>query len=102
MTMWVLLLAMNLVMPITSAMARSHDLQAGWIGYCVAIAIGIALGATSVWTLWTMGRLVVRSTPVDDMRATRQLRLLYGVAFVWPFVTLLASGWLLSAVLRMF
>ena len=99
--MWDLLLAMNLVIPIAGAVARSHDLQAGWIGYCVAILIGIVLGATAVWALWTMGRSVVRSTPADDLRTTWHLRLLYWAAFVWPFVTLFASGWLLSAVLRM-
>ena len=100
MTMWDLLLAMNLVMPITGSVARSHDLQAGWIGYCVAIVIGIALGATSVWMLWAMGRVVVSSTAADDLRTTWQLRLLYWAAIVWPFVTLFASGWLLSAALK--
>jgi hypothetical protein len=102
MTMWDLLLAMNLVMPITGAVARAHDLHAGWIGYYVAIVIGIVLGATSVWMLWAMGRLVVSSTPADDMRTTWQLRLLYWAAIVWPIAILFASGWLLSAALKMF
>jgi len=102
MTMWDLLLAMNLVMPIAGAVARSHDLQAGCIGYCVAIVIGIVLGAISVWTLWTMGRKADRSAPADDMRTTWQLRLVYWAAIVWPFVTLIASGWQLNAVLKLF
>ena len=100
MTLWDLLLAMNLVMPIAGAMSGAHELQTEWPGYCIAIVTGLALGAISVWILWTVGRLALRSTQADDTRSPWKLRLLYWAAFVWPFVTLFGSGWLLSAVLE--
>ena len=99
MTMWVLLLMMNLVMPVTGAVSAAHDLQTGWTGYFVAIVIGVLPGATSVWMLKTMLSRVIRSTPPDDMRTTWQIRLLYWVAIAWPVVTLLGCDWLVRAVL---
>jgi hypothetical protein len=102
MTLWHVLMMTNMVMPISGGVAGLSDLQTGWFGYCVAIAIGIVLGSISVWMLWTLGRRVLRSTTADDRRTIWRLRLLYWFAGLWPFVTLLGSGSLMEGVLKTF
>ena len=101
MSMWFLLLMMNIVVPITGAVTAAHDLEAGWIGYCVAMVIGLVLAAFSVWTLWAMGRWAVRVTPADDARTTWPIRMLYWAAITWLLMTLVGSDWLSRAILEM-
>jgi hypothetical protein len=99
MTLWIVLMMINMVMPIAGAVATWNRQHAGLGGWGIAVFIGVAIGAISVWMLWAMGRWVDRSPHPEGTAMTWRLRLLYAVAFAWPFVTLFGSGFLSGAVL---
>lgn len=71
-------------------MGAARNTKTGLIGYAIAIGIGLALGGSFTWTLWTVGKRVA-STMQGYQEAQQKL---YSGA-----VLLAVVAWLLIAVL---
>jgi len=101
MGLWDLMTAFCFVMPIAGALATVKDIQKGWIGYGLAILIGIVVGALCAWAMRTAGSKVSGdSKPRAEVQEPGLFRMLYAVTVIWIVFALFLGSWLTKACLR--
>ena len=91
MTLWLLLVAISCVAPISNGWAAGG--KAGSIGILIGLLVGLPVGIGNAWGIWTAGRSMFRST-----RLTKEstIAFIYIAVFVWSFV----SGFLVDCITR--
>jgi hypothetical protein len=57
-SLWDLLIAVCFVMPLAGGLAEAKLSKAGFGGYALVVAAGLALGLCFAWTMWTAGKFV--------------------------------------------
>jgi hypothetical protein len=87
MALWDLLNAMCFATPVIFGVLGAKDAKVGFVGYTLAIGIGLVLGAGCTWTMWTVGERVgstLQSYP--QQQRERYFRDLYLAAVLWLLV----------------
>ena len=87
MTLWELLLLIDIGGSVGGGFAAANAAQAGAGGRVTAVTVGFIVGITFAWSMHRTGRWIgarIQRTPVS--RHEIGFRRLYFVAFVWPLV----------------
>jgi hypothetical protein len=101
MGLWDLMTALCFVMPIAGALATVKDVHKGWIGYALAILVGVVVGAFCAWAMRTIGSKVAGdSKPGTEAQKPWLLRMLYAATVIWIVFALFLGSWLTEASLR--
>jgi cell division protein FtsW (lipid II flippase) len=91
--------ALCAVMPLVGALATVRDVQKGWLGYGVAIVVGVVIGLFCAWAMRAVGTaLATRSRPGSDRGW--KFRLLYIGASVWIIFALFIGSCVAAALVR--
>ncbi|HZQ22696.1 MAG TPA: hypothetical protein VFA89_07835 [Terriglobales bacterium] len=100
MTLWDLMTALCAAMPVAGALATVRGAQKGWLGYGIAIIVGVLIGVLCAWAMRATGtRLAGRSGAGPDKRRLH-FRLLYVGAAAWIILALFIGSWLAGAVIH--
>jgi hypothetical protein len=91
MTLWDLLLATCVAMPIVGALAELKDVHHGWIAYPFSVVTGLIIGLLLAWIMRTVGSRVV-SLGTGSISAGWRFRALYGFAILWILFALFVGG----------
>jgi len=92
MTLWDLMTALCAVMPLAGALATLRDIQKGWLGYGVAVVVGVVVGLLCAWAMRAVGTALATRSGAGSIRED-ELPLLYVVrqrGSFWP--SLLETG----------
>jgi hypothetical protein len=100
-TLWDLLTAVCLAMPVAGALASAKLAKAGFGGYALATTIGLALGVCCALTMRTLGRTVA----ANIKRHTESTQgwyfsALYAAAMLWIVFALFLGEWVSSVLMR--
>lgn len=88
MSLWHLLHAVCVAIAVGSSMVPARIANAGVAGYLLAVTIGLAVGVSCAWTMWTVGNVIgnrIRALP--DAVHEKYFRLLYLGAMFWILLT---------------
>jgi heme A synthase len=97
-----LLIALCFVEPVAGAVASAAHAKVGAGGYALAITIGLALGVSCAWTMWTAGRTAAAHIKLQPAsRQKRYFRALYFAAMLWVVFALFLGAWASSALMRL-
>jgi hypothetical protein len=58
MALWDSLNLVCFLIPVAGAISEARDVKTGVSGYALAIAIGIVLGITCTWIMWSVGERI--------------------------------------------
>ncbi len=93
--------ALCFVMPIAGALATVKDIQKGWVGYALAILVGVVVGAFCAWAMRAVGSKVAGdSKPGAEAQKPWLFRMLYAATVIWIVFALFLGSWLTKASLR--
>jgi hypothetical protein len=84
------------------ALGAARDAKTSFVGYGLAVLIGLAVGGSSTWAMWSIGKRVVAAVQAHP-EARRELywRILYVAAVPWILLALLIAKHVTSAGLRL-
>ena len=103
--LWHYLLLVCLVTPIGGALASAKLAGVGFGGYVLAIAVGLAVGACTSWTMWSTHRIVATKLRrhLDSGHSVSEwyFRLFYFSKIVWIGFASWLGAWLSSLLLRL-
>ncbi len=88
MSLWHLLHLVCVAMAVGSSMVPARIANARVAGYLLAVTIGLAVGVSCAWTMWTVGNVIgnrIRALP--DVVHEKYFRLLYLGAIFWILLT---------------
>jgi hypothetical protein len=98
MTLWDLITALCSVMPLAGALATVRGMHKGWVGYGLAVIIGIVVGGLCAFAMRAAGNsLAIQSAAGSAARQSWYFRVLYIAAVVWAVVALFLGSWLTAA-----
>ena len=105
MTLWQLLILLCFVMPIGGALGPAKVAKVGFVGYMLAIMVGLAVGASSAWMMWIMHKVVSRNLQQrpDEVQSVSEwyFRGFYLSKILWIVISSLLGAWLSSLLLRL-
>lgn len=85
-----------------AAVGAARDSNTGFIGYALAVTIGLAMGVGSTWAFWTLGeRLIGAVQRRPEARRELYLRLLYAAAVLWILSVAFIAVRVIPATLRL-
>jgi hypothetical protein len=101
-SLWDLLTALCCAMPVAGALASAILERAGFSGYAITIAVGLALGLGCAYIMRAVGKTIDTHLK-QNSTATREsyLRMLYLAAIVWIVLALFLGAWVSSVLLRL-
>jgi hypothetical protein len=101
-TLWHLILAWCFLCPISGALVSARNVKPGFGGYALAVLVGSALGAISIWTMETLRRMVAERAEGDRLSTQKwPVRALYFSAMLWIIFTSWAGYWTTSTLRRL-
>jgi len=100
--LWTMLNAICFLVCILGSVGAARHAKTGLLGYALAVAIGLALGGSFTWTMWTVGKGVAAA--IQAYREARQ-KLYSGVLLLavalWILIALFVADRLTSAAMRL-
>ena len=91
------------MIPIAGAVFEARNARAGMGGWALILVIGLALGLTCTWLMWSVGeRIVVAVRAYPESRQRWSLRALYFAAVPWLLGVAFLANVLISAVVLKF
>jgi len=103
-TMWQLLIGICFAFAVGTAVAPARIAGAGIGGYVLAVAAGVAVGASCSWIMWRMHRALMpkllHSFERGDQRANWYGRGFYVSKVLWIILAGVLGFWLSAALLR--
>jgi hypothetical protein len=97
MTLWDLMTAICAVMPLAGALATVRDIQKGWVGYGLAIIVGVLVGVLCAWAMKAIG---IAFATRSGARSDRYFRILYVAAVAWIILALFLGSWVTATFMR--
>lgn len=98
MTLWDLMTALCAVMPLAGAFATLRDVHKGWLGFALALIIGIVLGVLCAWAMRSVGTALMKRSGAESKTRRWNFRLLYAGASAWIILALFIGSWVMAAV----
>lgn len=100
--LWTMLNAICFLVCILGAVGAARDAKTGFVGYALAVGIGLALAGSSSWAMWKAGeRVGVAAQVHPEARRELYFRVLYVVAVLWILIALFVADHLTSAAMRL-
>jgi len=93
------------VIPIIGALASARDAKVGFVGYALAVTVGLVVGLGCAWLMWASGEVVVKYLERPGRKYSESMRewcfrVLYLAALLWIVPTGIIGGWFSSVMLR--
>jgi len=102
MALWDLLNLTCAMIPVAGAVFEARAAKVAVGGWIVAVIVGLVLGLSCAWVLWSVGENVVaRVRPYPKPRQDWYLRTLYVTAVLWLLCVAFLTQLTLSAVIRL-
>ncbi|MFL6438441.1 MAG: hypothetical protein ACJ71Q_12735 [Terriglobales bacterium] len=99
--LWTMLNLMCFLICILAAVGAAREARAGFLGYALAVGIGLAVGGTSTWAMWNAGERVGAAVQVGrEARRELYFRVLDAVAVLWILIALFIADHVTSAAMR--
>ena len=84
------------------AVGAARDAKTGFLGYALAVVIGLALGGSSTWTMWTVGKRVAAVVrPYPEARQKLYSGVLMLAVMLWILIALFIADHVTSAAMRL-
>ena len=100
MTLWGLMTALCIVLPLAGALSTVQDMQKGWAGYGLAIIVGALVGALCAWAMQATGAYFVTRFGTRSDASEKYFRVLYGTAAAWVILAFFLGSWVTAAVMH--
>ena len=98
MTLWNLMTLLCATTPLWGALATARDIERGWVGYVLAIAVGALVGGLGAWVMWALGNTIGGKARAGwYIRRQWRLRAIYLVGAALIIVAGVAGTWMTSA-----
>lgn len=92
--------ALCILMPLVGALTAVRDMQSGWVGYGLAIIVGVPVGVLCAWAMRSTGNYFVTKFSVRSDTNERYFRVLYVVAVGWIILALFLGSIMTAAVMH--
>jgi len=84
------------------AVGAARDSKAGFLGYASAVLVGLAVGGSSTWTMWTLGKRVAAIIkPYPEARQKLYSLVILLVVVLWMLTAFFITDRLTSVVMRL-
>jgi hypothetical protein len=84
--------------PLWGALATARDIERGWVGYCLALSVGVLVGGPCSWAMLALGNIIgIKARAGWYIRRQWRLRAIYLVGAVLIIVAGVAGTWMTSA-----
>lgn len=101
MSLWHILVAICFLTPVVAALGMATDAKKGFLGYAIAVALGLVMGVISTRLMWASGKIVGEwITRRSESLQEWYFRALYFAAVIWIFAVAFLAQWVISAVIR--
>ena len=100
MTLWDLMTALCAVMPLAGALATVRDVQKGWLGYEIALVVGVVVGLLCAWAMRAVGTALATRSGTGSDRRRWNFRLLYVGALAWIVLALFIGSRVAAALIH--
>ena len=102
MSLWDLMNTTCAMIPVAGAVFEARAAKLGVGGYALVLVVGLVLGLSCAWALWSVGENVAaRVRPYPKPRQDWYLRALYFTAVLWLLCVAFLSNIALSAAIRL-
>lgn len=87
---------------IIAAVGAAREAKIGFIGYALAVAIGLAMGGGLTWVMWNTGERVIAAVEArSEARQELYFRMLYLAAVLWVLIAIFIADYVTSVAMRL-
>ena len=102
MTLWHLMEALCVSMPVGASLAAARVAKTGFAGYVLCVLVGLTVGTCCGWAMYSSGKLMyLRIRQRSESVRERYFRLLYVGAMIWIVGSGFIGFWASRGILRL-